>query len=103
MAYEDFKDLSRRPIADEALRDKAFNIAKNKYDGCQRRFASMVYKWFDKRTSDNGFKNENISNKELAKELISQSFDNLIKEKYTHLLRIIFGVQVIGYVIYKWI
>ena len=29
----------------------------------------MVYKWFDKRTSGSGFKNENISNKELAKEL----------------------------------
>ena len=29
MAYGDFKDLKRRTIADNVLRDKAFNIAKN--------------------------------------------------------------------------
>ena len=44
MAYGDFKDLARRPTSDKILRDKAFNIAKNlKYDGYQRRLASMVY------------------------------------------------------------
>ena len=33
MGYWDFKDLNRRTAADKALRDKAFNIAKNpKYD-----------------------------------------------------------------------
>ena len=43
MAYGDFKDLARRTASDKALRDKAFNIAKNsKYDGYQRRLASMV-------------------------------------------------------------
>ena len=32
------------------MRDKAFNIARNpKYDGYQRGFASMVYKFFDKK------------------------------------------------------
>ena len=36
MAYEDFKDSKRRTAADNVLRDKAFNIAKNpKYDGYQ--------------------------------------------------------------------
>ena len=50
MAYADFKDLNRRTTADEVLRDKAFNIAKNpKHGGCQRRLASMVYKSFDKK------------------------------------------------------
>ena len=35
--------------SDKVLKDKAFNIAKNpKYDGYQREFASMVYKFFDK-------------------------------------------------------
>ena len=29
MAYEDFKDLKRRPFSENVLRDKAFNIAKN--------------------------------------------------------------------------
>ena len=52
------------------LRDKAFNIAKNpKYDRYQRGLASMVYKFFDKKTSGGGIKNENISNKELAEDL----------------------------------
>ena len=32
----------------------------------------MVYKFFDKKTSGSGIKNENISNKELAKELHKQ-------------------------------
>ena len=55
MAYEDFKDLARRTASDKVLRDKAFNIAKNsKYDGYQREFASMVYKFFDKKSAGSG-------------------------------------------------
>ena len=51
MAYGDFKDLAKRIAADKVLRDKAFNIAKDpKYDGYQRGLASMVYKFFDKKT-----------------------------------------------------
>ena len=70
MAYGDFKDLNRRTAADKVWRDKAFNIAKNpNYDGYQRGLASMVYEFFDKKTSGSGIKNENISNKQLAKEL----------------------------------
>ena len=50
MAYGDFKDLKRRTASDKIFRDKAFNIAKNpKYDGYQRRLASMVDKFFDKK------------------------------------------------------
>ena len=49
MAYGEFKYLKRRTYSDKVLRDKAFNIAKSpKYDGYQRRLASMVYKCFDK-------------------------------------------------------
>ena len=55
MAYEDFKDLTRRTTSDKIVRDKAFNIAKNpKYDGCQRGIASMVCNIFDKKTSVSG-------------------------------------------------
>ena len=51
MAYGDFKDLKRRAAADKVLRDKAFNVAKNpKYDGYQRDLASMVDKFFEKKT-----------------------------------------------------
>ena len=52
MAYGDFKDLKGRIAFDKILIDKAFNIAKNpKYDGYQRGLASMVYKFFDKRSA----------------------------------------------------
>ena len=57
MAYGDFKDVARRTAADKVLRDKAFNIAKEpKYDGYQRGLASLVYKFFDKKTAGNGIK-----------------------------------------------
>ena len=80
VAYGDFEDLTRRTTSDKTFRDKSFNIAKNqKYDGYQRGLASMVYKFFDKKTSATrswsetlagaGIKNENILNKELAEEL----------------------------------
>ena len=55
MAYGDFKDLSNITTADKVLRDKAFNIAEDpKYDGYQRGLASMVYKFFDKKTAGSG-------------------------------------------------
>ena len=50
-------------------RDRAFNIAKNtKYDGYQRVFATVVYKFFDKETSIGAIKKETISNKWLAQD-----------------------------------
>ena len=59
MAYGDFKDLAKRTASDKVLRDKAFNIAKNpRYDGYQRGLASMVYKFFDKKTQGSGANNE---------------------------------------------
>ena len=52
------------------MRDKAFNIAKNrKYEGYQRGLASMVFKYFDKKSSGSGIKNENTTDKQLAEEL----------------------------------
>ena len=45
MAYGDFKDFKRRIAADNVLRGKAFNTAKDpKYDGYQRGLALMAYK-----------------------------------------------------------
>ena len=61
MANGDFKDLKRRTFSDKVLRDKAFNIAKNpKCDGYQRGLASMVYKFFDKKSKGNGVANNEI-------------------------------------------
>ena len=55
MTYGDFKDLKRRAASNKILRDKAFNIAKNaKCDGYQRGLASMVYRFFDKKSADSG-------------------------------------------------
>ena len=73
MAYADFEDSSKRTFADKVLRDKELNIAKDpKYDRYQRGLGSMVYKFFDKKSSGNGIKNENSSDKELTK-IITQT------------------------------
>ena len=71
MAYGDFKDLKRRTFSDKILRHKAFNIAKNlKYDRYQRGLASMVYKFFDKKSKGSGVAtNEIDQNLQLAEEL----------------------------------
>ena len=70
MAYGDFKDLKRRKASDKILRDKAFNIAKNpKHDGYQRGLASMVYKFFDKKSTGSGVNVPLEFNDQLAKEL----------------------------------
>ena len=82
MAYGDFKDLNRRTGSDKALRDKAFNIAKNpKYYRYQRGLASMVYKYFDKKTFSGTVKNEIISNKELAEKIHKPIIRKLNKRK----------------------
>ena len=66
MVYGDFKDLTRRTCSDKIIRDKTFNIAKNrKHDGHQRGLASMGYNLFVKKIFQ--WSNENMTNKELAK------------------------------------
>ena len=51
-AYSDSKNFAKGTIAYKILRDEAFNIAKNtKYDGYQRGLASMVHKFFDKKSA----------------------------------------------------
>ena len=48
----DHKDLINRTKSDKVLRDKAYNIAGNpEYDGYQRGVASMVYMFFDKKST----------------------------------------------------
>ena len=73
-AYSDSKDLTKRTVSDEILKNKAFDIAKDKkYDGYQRGLASMVYKFFDKKSEGSGVKlihqNEQLAN-ELHKPII---------------------------------
>ena len=68
MAYGDLKDLARRTASNKFLRDKVFNIAKNpKYDGYQRRLASMVYKFFNKKSKGSEIADNSKQNIQLAK------------------------------------
>ena len=82
MAHGGFKDLAWRTFADKVLRDKVFDVAKNpKNDWYQRGIASMVYKYFDKKTSGSGIKYENIFDKELAEELHKPIIRKIKKRK----------------------
>ena len=66
-AYSDSKNIIKRTQSDKILRDKAYNIANNpKYDGYQRGLASMVYKFFDKKSMGSSIDKANL---ELANEL----------------------------------
>ena len=95
MAYGDFRYLSRRTASDKDLKDKAFNIAKNpKYDEYQRDLASMVCKYFDKRSKGSGVNNEIKQNKQSAEELNKPIIKKLKKEEFILHLRTIFGVLI---------
>ena len=50
-AYSESKDLAKRTISEKILKDRAYEIARNRgYDGYQSALASMMYKFFDKKT-----------------------------------------------------
>ena len=84
-AYSDSKDLTKRTVADKFLRDKAFNIAKDpKYDGYQSGLASMVYKFFDKKSKGSGLLHTIKStpqNEQLAEELHKPIIRKFLKRK----------------------
>ena len=93
-AYADPKDLINRTKSDKVLRDKAYDVASNpEYDGYQRGLASMVYKFFDKKLMGSGIKKDTTKSSSLilADELHKPVIKNLIKEKYIHNLKIIYG------------
>ena len=67
MAYGKYKDLERTQ-SDKVLKDKAFAIANNpEHDGYQKELASMVYKFFDKKSKGTGIKS--MPNQQLANKL----------------------------------
>ena len=85
MAYGDFKDLARRTAADEVLRDKAFNIAKDpRYDGCQRGLASMVYKFFNKKAAGSSIKSmpQNQQSLDLSMQQLAEELHKPIIRKF---------------------
>ena len=70
IGYGDFKDLTRRAAADKILCDKARNIVKNpQYDRYERGLLPVVYKFFNKKFSNTGFKSKIIPNQELGEDL----------------------------------
>ena len=80
MAYGKSKDLAKRTQSDKVLTDKAFKIASDpKYDCCQRGLASIVYKFFDKISSEKGIANER--NYQLTSELHRQIIQKFKKRK----------------------
>ena len=86
--------MVKRTQSDYVLRDKPFEIASNpKNDGYQKGLASMVYKFFDKKSKGSGIKsmlNEHLAN-ELNKPIIRNFFK---KEGFILHLKTIFGVLI---------
>ena len=97
MAYEDFKDLTRRTASNKLLHDKAFNIAKNsKCDGYQRGLASTIYELFKKNSSGGAVKNESLSNQELTKQLHKPIIRKFKKRKvYSPFIDNVWGTDLI--------
>ena len=96
MAYGKSKDLAKRTQSDKILRDKALKIASDpKYDGYQRGLASMVYKFFDKKSSGSGIANE--PNYQLANELHKPIIRKFRKRKaYSSFRDNIWGVDLVN-------
>ena len=94
-AYANHKDLINRTKADKVLRDKVYNIASNpEYNGYQRGLASMVYKFFDKKSMGSGFKKLKNSSSILADELHKPVVKNFEKRKvYSQFKDNIWGVD----------
>ena len=91
--YADHKDLINRTKSDKVLGDKAYNIASNpEYDGYQRGLASMVYKFFDKKSMGSGFVKDSSSI--LADELHKPVIKKFNKRKvYSQLKDNIWGID----------
>ena len=80
-AYADHKDLINRTEADKVLRDKAYDTASNpEYDYYQRGLASMVYKFFDKKSTGSGFKK--LKNTALSSSILADERHKPIIRKF---------------------
>ena len=68
MAYEKYKDSTKRTESDKVSSNKAFKIASDPIcNGYERGLASLIYKFFDKKFKSSGIKS--MSNQQLADEL----------------------------------
>ena len=96
IAYSKSKDLAKKTQSDKVLRNKAFKITSDpKYDGYQRGLASMVYKFFDKKSSGSGVA-VTEPNYQLANELHRQIIRKFKKRKvYSSFRDNIWGVDLV--------
>ena len=93
IAYGKSKYLIKGTQSDKFLKDKAFKIANNpNYDGYQRGLASVVYKFFDKKSKGSGIINE--ANCQSANELHEPIITKFKKRKvYSSFKDNIWGVD----------
>ena len=94
MAYgKNGKNLVKRTQSDKVLKDKALKIASDpKYDGYERELASIVYKFFDKKSKGSGIGNE--PNYQLANKLHKPVIRKLKKRKvYSYFRDTIWGTD----------
>ena len=88
MAYGKSKDLAKRTQSDDVLRDKTLKIGSDsKDDGYQRGLASLVYNFFDKKSS--GLLLNPITHSQIN--FIGRIIENSRDEKFIHPLETIFG------------
>ena len=93
MAYGKSKYLAKITQSDKVLRDKAFKMAKDpKYDGYQRGLASMVYTFFDTKSSEVMLTLNQIINSRMN--FINRLFENLKEDGSIHPSKIISGVLI---------
>ena len=82
MAYCKSKDLTNRTESDKVLRENAFKIASDpKYDGYQRGIASMVCKFFDKKSCGS------VVVTSVANKSVSEPNYQLANELHIHIIR----------------
>ena len=80
VVYGKTKDLANRTQSDKVLTNKAFIITSDtKDDGYQRGLGSIVYKFFDKKSSGSGITNE--PNYQLINELHKPIIKKIKKRK----------------------
>ena len=91
MTYGKSKGLAKRTQSDKVLRDKALKIASDpKSDGYQRGLVSIVYKFFDKKSSGSSIA-ATEPNYQLADELPKPIIKKFKKRK---VYKTIFGVLI---------
>ena len=72
ITYRDFKDLARRTDSDKDLGNQV--ASNSKCDKYQRGLDSTVYRFFHKKSTGSGIRNEFTQNQQLAEELHTPIF-----------------------------